>query len=111
MNVNQLIINTLSPLDIPIEPDVYTGDSDKWITFNYADDRGGLFADDGPTCDIVSMQIHLFTPLDFDYLNLKETIRSLLYIAGFSYAKISTIYEDDTKLRHTIFECEKESEE
>lgn len=113
MNVNKLIIDTLTPIipnDTPGEPNVklnkYSGDSGTYVVFNYADDRGEVFADDAPEIDTASLQIHLFCPEKFNYMTLKKQIRSKLFQAGFSYPQISSLYESDTKLNHIIFECE-----
>ena len=103
MNVNQLITTTLSPLGLPIEQDIYSGNETKWITYSYADERATLHADDAPQIDTAEIQIHLFVPSKFNYFQLKKQIRSLLFGAGFSYATIVTLLEDN--IRHLVFEC------
>ena len=106
MNINKKIIDTLSPLGLPVKENLYTGNETQWIVFNYADDRGDAYANDAPAVEVATMHIHLYAPLDFNYQNLKKQIRSLLFEAGFSYATVSTEIETDTRLRHLIFECE-----
>lgn len=106
MNINQKIIDTLSTLGLPVKESIYTGNEEKWIVFNYADDRGDAYANDAPTVEVVTMHIHLYVPLVFNYPKMKKDIRSLLFEAGFSYATVSTEIETDTRLRHLIFECE-----
>lgn len=103
MNVNKLIIDTLSPLVPDVVPMAYTGTNDTYITFNYEDDRGEVFADDEPLIDIAYLQIHLFCSGNFN--TLKKQIRSKLFGAGFSYPAITTLYEEDTKKYHIIFQC------
>ena len=110
MNVNKLIIDTLKPLVPDVVPDVYTGTNKTYITFNYADDRAAIFADNEPQIDIASMQIHLFMPDTLNPMTLKKQIRSKLFRAGFSYPEITRVHEDDTKLNHIIFECDIEGE-
>lgn len=105
MNVNKLIINTLSPLGYPVEPITYTGIEKIYITFNYADDRGEVFADDMPIVDVAYMQIHLYVPFETNYMTIKKQIRSKLLAAGFTYPDITTMSENDTKINHIIFEC------
>lgn len=106
MNVNPLIISTLHPEGLPIMPGVYTGTADKYYTFNYADDRCEVFADNAPQIDVASIQVHLFVPLDYNYIALKKRTRARLLEAGFSYPSITELTEEDTKKRHIIFQCE-----
>lgn len=115
MNVNKLIIDTLSPLGYPvayIKYKPYTGEpvSDKYFTFNYADDRGINFADDVPQHEIAYMQIHFFAPLKFPHTALRKDIRKRLFSAGFTYPTIVTLTEEDNEIIHLVFECEIESE-
>jgi len=106
-DLNKLIIATLTPLGIPTEAAPYTGDELTYIVFNRADDIGVVYADDEPQIDQVSMQIHLFTPLN--YLTLKKQIRSKLFKAGFTYPQVQERYEEDTKTNHVVFECQIET--
>jgi len=106
MNVNSLIINTISPLGYPVVPSKYTGTNPTYIVFNYVDDRDEVFADNEPIIDIAYMQIHLFCPVTFNFHTLKKQIRSKLFKAGFSYPQITTLYEDETSKNHIVFECE-----
>jgi hypothetical protein len=106
-DVNKLIIATLAPLGIPVEATPYTGSELTYLTINRADDIGVVYADDEPQIDQVSMQIHLFTPLN--YLTLKKQIRSKLFKAGFTYPQVQERYEEDTKTNHVVFECQIET--
>lgn len=115
MNENKLVIDTLSPLGYPVAFIKYkpaTGEtpSDKYFTFNFADDRGINFADNAPQNEIVSMQIHFFAPLKFNHTVLKKEIRKKLFDAGFTYPAITTLTEEDNEIVHLVFECEIESE-
>lgn len=113
MNVNSKIITTLQPF-MPrtdttkpnIVNTIYEGKDDKYITFNYADDRGEIFADDKPIEDAAALQIHLHCPGQFNYMTLKQQIRKALHDAGFSYPEVIVIYETETDTNHIIFECE-----
>ena len=106
MNVNGLIVSTLKPLVPDVFPGHYTGTLPTYIVFNYADDRGEVFADDEPQNDIAYLQIHLFCPGKFNYMTLKKQIRSALFEAGFSYPSVTTLYETDTDKNHIVFQCE-----
>jgi hypothetical protein len=104
MDVNKLIIESLSPLGYPVEFITYTGKDKTYITFNCTDDRGEIFVDNKPIIDTVSMQIHLFIPNKVNYMKLKKQIRTKLINAGFTYPEITILADDD--INHLVFECE-----
>jgi hypothetical protein len=114
LNVNILIIDTLSPVvpnDTPDEANIklnkYSGTSETYVTFNYEDDRATHYEDNEPKIDTAFLQIHLFCPADFNYNTLKKQIRSKLYRAGFSYPQITgPFYEDETGKNHIVFQCQ-----
>ena len=111
MSVNSIIINALSEFDYPVKPDIYTGKEKRYITFNYADDRGMGFADDEPDCILADMQIHFFLPLEengkaVNYLSDRRKIREALFKAGFTYPSIVNLVETDNNIRHLVFECQ-----
>ena len=105
MNVNSTIVSALSPAGYPVEPMSYTGTGKTYYTFNYADDRGEVFADDEPQIDVASIQVHFFCPGNFNYKTVRKQTRVRLLKAGFSYPVITEIYEKETGTNHIIFEC------
>lgn len=110
MNVNKLIIDTLTPLVTDVVPTKYNGTATTYITFNYEDDRAVEFADDTPITDVAYLQIHLWCPRTYNFYSKKAQIRKALFKAGFSYPQITTLYEDDTEINHIIFQCEIEGQ-
>lgn len=100
MNVNPLIIAALTPLGMPVEPDIYTGDATEYITFNYSDERPVVYADDVDITDETSVQVHYFTKGN-PQAN-KKAIRKALRNAGFSIVDTAQYYEDDTGYTHVI---------
>lgn len=106
MTVNQKIREALAPFGCPVKPDLYTGNEARWFTFNEADNRAALHANNSPRGDRVAMQIHFFLPLEENYLSERRRIRRALLNAGFTYPFITMLTEDDTRIRHIIFECE-----
>jgi len=113
MNVNNLIINTLSTLTYPVEFNVYkpppgSTPNTIYFTFNYEDERAETFADNEPQIDVAYLQIHLFTPSGFNFMTLKKRVRAKLFKAGFTYPNITTLYEDEKN--HLIFQCEIEGQ-
>lgn len=107
MTVNQILIDALSPLGIPVTPDFNGGGAKEYITFNCVDDSGAVFGDDAPILDVALMQIHYFLPLNKDYLGTRKKIRRRLFEAGFTFPEVEELTEE-TK-RHIIFECEIEN--
>lgn len=110
MTVNKKIINALQFLRIPVTADFFGGEKEEYITFNYVADSGEVYADNEPTEDVVSLQIHYFLPSDRNYLENKRKIRKALMKAGCTYPEVTIIMEQDNKTRHLIFECEIENE-
>lgn len=105
MDANRIVKTTLSPLNIPVEFLTYDGNASTYITFNYEDDRAISYADDTPQIDIAYIQVHLFIPSNVNYIALKKEIRSKLFKAGFTYPRVTSLYESDSKTNHIIFQC------
>lgn len=106
MTTFEKIISAIEPFGFPHAPDVYRGKTPRWFTYNYADDYGTDFSDDNPGAVIVSVQVHLFLPINDDFINLKNKVRRSLFRQGFTFPEITVMTEDDEKLRHIIFECD-----
>jgi hypothetical protein len=103
MNINQIISNALSSMDVPVWPNHYDGNASAYIIFNYADERPETYADDEDILDETSIQVHLYTKSDPQAD--KKKIRRLLRAAGFSITGTQEFYEDDTKFNHIVIEA------
>ena len=103
MNVNPIIISALSSLDLPVVANVYEGTADEYITFNYADERPALRADDTDILDETEIQVHYFTRGNPQ--TNKKAIRRLLRASGFTILNTSEFYESDTKFNHIVVEA------
>lgn len=108
MNVNQIIIASLSSLGLDVVPNKYDGSAEEYITFNYADERPILHADDEEQADETIVHVHYFTKTDPQ--PIKKTIRTLLKSAGFLISSTSELYEDDTGYTHIIVEVNYDGE-
>lgn len=100
MNVNPMVTAAIASLGIPVVPNVYTGTATNYITFNYADERPALRADDTDILDETTIQVHYFTrsnPQDN-----KKAIRRLLRAAGFTIQSTQELYESDTEYFHVV---------
>ncbi len=102
MNVNSQVITALTSLSIPVAADVYEGAADEYITFNYADERPAVRADDADILDETTIQIHYFTRTN--PLTKKLSIRNLMRAAGFNIQNTQQFYESDKKLYHVVLE-------
>jgi hypothetical protein len=103
MNVNPLIISALSSLSLSVTPNTYEGTADEYITFNYADERPALRADDTDLYDETTVQVHYFTRGNPQ--TNKKAIRRLLRASGFTIISTSEFYESDTKFQHIVVEA------
>lgn len=101
MNVNPILITALTPiLGVAPSPNVYTGTAIDYITFNYADERPEVSADDTDILDSTTIQVHYFTKGNPQ--TNKKAIRKALRSAGFSIISTSEIYESDTTYTHIV---------
>ena len=100
MNINSIVTNALSSLGLPVAASVYNGNADEYITFNYADERPALRADDTDILDETTIQVHYFTRSNPQ--TNKKAIRRLLRIAGFTIQSTQEFYESDTDYFHVV---------
>ena len=106
MTAFENIISAIAPFGYPYQPDIYTGEREKYFVYNYADQRGTLFADETV---IASLQLHFYLPADENFLKVQKQIRTALFKRGFTYPEVTVIREENK--RHIIFECEIEETE
>lgn len=109
MNVNPIIIAAMATIGTAY-PNVCTIDPlpDEYITFNYADERPSLSADDDDVLDTTAVQVHYFTKGNPQ--QNKKAIRRALRNAGFTIQDTSEFYESDTKYTHVVVEAVIEGE-
>lgn len=82
MDVNAEIQALETITGLPVSPDIYSGDEDKYIVYSYADERPVFFGDDEAIEDQAIIQVNLFTPPKFNYMALKHQIRDYLETLG-----------------------------
>lgn len=100
MTINAKVINALTSLSLPVHANVYNGTADEYITFQYADERPALRADDTDILDETTIQVHYFTRTDPQ--TNKKAIRRLLRAAGFTIQSTQELYESDTGYFHIV---------
>ena len=103
MNINKLIRDTLSPLNIPVIYMKYSGDKDTYITFFTISNTDDDFSEDEEETEVFSLQIDLWTKSDPTELKkqIKKALKEKFYDVTFS-----DLYEADTKIHHIAFRCE-----
>lgn len=109
MDVNAEIQVLESITGLPVSPDVYSGDDDKYIVYSYEDERPTFWGDDETIEDQAIIQVNLFTPPKFNYMTLKHQIRDYLETLG-EINEINSWLETFTAknnlektIRHTTF--------
>ena len=101
MNVNPLVISALRPiLGVDPSPNKYTGSASEYISFQYADERPEVSADDEDIIDSTTIQVHGYTKGNPQAL--KKAIRKALRSAGFLIQSTQEMHEDDTGYTHVI---------
>lgn len=101
MNLDERIRTALDGVCDVIVPQVYTGDAQEYIVFNYSE-YPLVFADDAPQSIGYSVQVHLFMPLKVNPNTKKDSIKNALFSAGFSYPSIQDVTDDEGQ--HYVFE-------
>ena len=103
MSINELVINTLKPLNIPITAIQNSIKNDKYIVLIPLYETFDVYADNKPTIEIQEVQLAIYCK--GNYLALKKQITTLLIDAGFIITNSKYIeYEEDTKLHHYVID-------
>lgn len=100
MNVNPLIISALTPIfpTLPIKPNVYKGGEDKYIVFQYLDDRPAGNADNVDIIDEVAIRINYYTKNEDqaeDLQDVRKTIKKALRDADFTLMSSGESYDEE----------------
>lgn len=101
MGINELVKNSLQPLNVPVEFQTYEGEDDPYITFFEYLDQGEMFSDDKENNTGYYIQIDLWSKWNLEELK-KDTIK-LLKANGFVKRTIHDApYEPDTEIFHKV---------
>lgn len=106
MSILSDLINTLKPLNVPIETGVFTDKApNKYIVLTPIDEYFLLFGDNAPLVDISSVRISLYTK--GNYLSLKNSIVKALINDGYTLTNRQYIgYETETMYHHYNIDVE-----
>lgn len=101
MSIEERVINALSPLGLPVVPNLYDGEELAYIVINYSE-YPELYGDDTPEMIRNIIQVHLFLPHGWNPTALKKRLRKALATVFDNYP--STVNASDSVGQHYVFE-------
>lgn len=105
MKSEELLKGTLEKAGLPVKPYEYKGAKPEYIVYNEEDERGCAHGDDYPGGISIWWQVHIFTPVQSGYREVKRRVRALLLDAGFGVGAVRTLYEKETGTVHVVISC------
>lgn len=99
MNINNLIMPLADVAKVPVSPNYYGGNAQEYITFNYADERPDVWADDSELFDKTTIQVHWYFKIGSP-AEKKKLLRDYLRGRGFFISYTNEQFEEDTKYTH-----------
>ena len=103
MSINELLINTVTPIVSICEPVSYDGDREEYCTF-LIDDWPAGFADGMPFAMRRNVILNWFLPRNVNPLKKKRKLCKALAAAGFTYPSITNASDEGGQ--HYVFETE-----
>lgn len=107
MNVNEVIIQAVTPIVPVCVPDLYRPDAGEeaaevYCVFNYTESPG-VFGDDEPQAVNYATQLHLYLPTGRTPIQLKRRLRRAMLDAGFIVGDFTNA--SDEEAQHYVLEC------
>lgn len=100
MNLNNLIISTLNPLNVPVAKGRYNQKADTYIVFIEYNQAARMNADDIELITKHFYQVDVFSKGNFD--DLVNDVRSRLIDAGFYRMFESQTFDEDMNMHRAI---------
>ncbi|WP_277679545.1 hypothetical protein [Gracilibacillus dipsosauri] len=97
--MNDIIINALQPMGLPVAFEIYRGNEPEYIRFFYLP-QVDFYSNDDESYNVVYIQVDIFTPG-----NPKEyakQVKQLLKENNFNKNFEHQLFEEDTELYHYI---------
>lgn len=101
MTVNETIIAAVTPVVSVCVPDIYTGESEEYCTFNYPE-VPECFGDDRPTIYRCPVQLHYYCPKGWNSLPKRRALRRAILDADFTAPEVENASDEDGQ--HFVFE-------
>ena len=110
MTVNERLIGALSPLGLPVVPEIDTTQQERCLMFNYSA-VGACYADDMPKFELYLIQVHYVCPSGWNSVAERKAVKRALFQAGFSWPEETSANDRSQTKRseakqHYVFECE-----
>lgn len=109
MDLTDILMKLEAVTGVPVYQDICTDEeADRYITCIYQDERPVLCANNHVLADQCDIYVNLYTPMVFDYFEMKKKIRNYLEESEFVVMSIGTVLEDDScgsKIRRTTYDC------
>lgn len=96
--MNNLILETLKPLNVPVSFQKYSGKAKEYITFHEYFGTGESYEDDLETLTGHYIQVDVWSKND--YTKLVNDVRQMLILNGFKRLNEIDLYEEDTGIYH-----------
>lgn len=77
MTLDDIIIKTVSPVVKPVVPNLYTGESVRYCTFNYSEMPEGI-GDNAAHLTRAVVQVHYFAPLRESTIKTRHALRDVI---------------------------------
>lgn len=103
MSIEERILQTVKPIVPEVRPDLYTGDSTEYCTYNL-DELPEGHGDDRPRAVRCLVQVHYFLPLGRSPMKTRRALARALLGAGFTYPTVTNASDSDSQ--HWVLECE-----
>jgi hypothetical protein len=100
VSLNKLIIDTLSPLSVPVDFRIYEGEATTYITFYEISDQGVLYGDDQEKKSEHLIQVKVTSKGNLT--NLVEGVHRLMISAGFTKNAYFDDFEFETRTYHKV---------
>lgn len=105
MNINQLIIQAVSPVVSTVVPDYYEGTNTTYCTF-VANEIPNTYGDNEAVTIRYMVTLNLFMPRKTNPFTTKRAICSALQNYGFTYPSVTNLSDADGQ--YFVFECQYE---
>jgi len=102
LNINQRIINTVSPIVSTVVPDYYDGSNSTYAVF-VANEIPNSYGDNVALTVRYLVTLNLFMPKKTNPFETKRLICKALESAGFTYPTVTNLSDADGM--HLVFEC------
>jgi hypothetical protein len=96
--INQIIIDALTHLKIPVCFQRYSGKAETYITFHEYLETGEEYEEDEESLTAHYIQVDVWSKTD--YTEIVKEAKNLLRAAGFKRLNEIDLYEEDTRVYH-----------